>query len=247
MWWWLKFKEWIQKTWRIKRLWVKDGTLNAYLVLLPHQNPDKIRAKGFFKGIRMGGCCKGEKTLAAKFGTREQTNSNRVSWSANLYPKSSVQKAERQLSLYHRAPKRLGNLWCQVPLQVGMKEWLKPEGLVQSQPEMLTDLQILSPTPQLCRTKHHFMTPAEDRRVSSLEKIPEAQEKTLPRPFKILREIKEDIAAMRQEEEILKDFWENRRVLAVVFLFLCQLCHRTCGILVSLTRDPAPCNRSTQP
>ena len=247
MWWWLKCKECIQKTWRIKRLWVKDGTLNTYLVLLPHQNPDKIRAKGFFKGIRMGGCCKGEKTLAAKFGTREQTNSNRVSWSANLYPKSSVQKAERQLSLYHRAPKRLGNLWCQVPLQVGMKEWLKPEGLVQSQPEMLTDLQILSPTPQLCRTKHHFMTPAEDRRVSSLEKIPEAQEKTLPRPFKILREIKEDIAAMRQEEEILKDFWENRRVLAVVFLFLCQLCHRTCGILVSLTRDPAPCNRSTQP
>lgn len=92
MWWWLKCKEWIQKTWRIKRLWVKDGTLNAYLVLLPHQNPDTIIAKEFFKGIRMEGCCKGEKTLAAKFGTREQTNSNRVSWSTNLYPKSSVKK-----------------------------------------------------------------------------------------------------------------------------------------------------------
>ena len=25
MWWWLKCKEWIQKTWRIKRLWVKGG------------------------------------------------------------------------------------------------------------------------------------------------------------------------------------------------------------------------------
>lgn len=66
--------------------------MNAYLVLLPHQNPDTIIAKEFFKGIRMEGCCKGEKTLAAKFGTREQTNSNRVSWSTNLYPKSSVKK-----------------------------------------------------------------------------------------------------------------------------------------------------------
>lgn len=88
-----------------------------------------------------------------------------------------------------------------------MKEWLKPEGLVQSQPEMLTYLQILSPTPQLCRTKQcHFMTPAEDRRVSCLEKIPEAQGKILPRQFKILKEIKGDIAAMRQAKEILKDF-----------------------------------------
>ena len=72
---------------------------------------------------------------------------------------------------------------------------------------MLTDLQILSPTPQLCRTKQcHFTTPAEDRRVSSLEKIPETQVKTLPRQCKILREIRGDIAAMRQEEEIFKDF-----------------------------------------
>ena len=50
------------------------------------------------------------------------------------------------------------------------------------------------------------MTPAEDRRVSCLEKIPEAQGKILPRQFKILKEIKGDIAAMRQAKEILKDF-----------------------------------------